>query len=98
MKKAFFLTGLAALGFASGAAGVGIAQPPAPASTAPAAPPPAAAPVPAAPAAAPAPSAEEIEASRRAVGSADIGRLLNDRAYAATLISATLQQTALPHF
>jgi len=87
MKKAFFLTGLAALGLAPAAAGVGIAQPPAPASTAPAAPPPAAAPVPAAPAAAPALSAEEIEASRRAVGSADVGRLLNDRAYAATMLA-----------
>lgn len=76
MKKAFLLTGLVLLA--------------APLRTATGAPPPP--PVPTAPAteAAPAtraPTPEEFEASRRAVGSADISRLLSDRAYAATILA-----------
>lgn len=76
MKKAFFLTGLAMLAAPLHAAA---GQP------TPAPPPPAPTPVPPqAPRAAP--TAEELETSRRAVGNADVGRLLNDRAYAAAML------------
>jgi hypothetical protein len=72
MKKAFFLTGLALVSVPLRAASL---QLPAPA------------PAPAQPQAAPTPpTPQELEASRQAVGSADVNRLLSDRAYAADML------------
>lgn len=73
MKKAFFLIGLSVFSLAV----PGMAAPPAPSAAS-------ASPAPTAPA--PAPTREEIEASRAAVGSADIQRLFRDRAYAASIL------------